>query len=83
MVCLDCCIFQGGLDVLRLEVRIVPEDGFLRNSGCQKVENVLHTYAHTSDAGAAATSLRIYRDTVKVLHRDSPRETGKPVANSV
>jgi hypothetical protein len=68
-------IFEGGLDVLRLKVWIVAEDGFPGYSGSQKVENVLHTYAHASDARAAATLLGINRDTVKVIHRCLPRDT--------
>jgi len=83
MVRLDCRIFKGSLDVFKLEIGIVPEDSLLRNSGSQKIKNVLDAYSHSSNTRAAPTLLGINRDALKVLHRYLPLETGKSIARSV
>jgi hypothetical protein len=53
---------------LRLQEREVLQDLFLAGTGCQQIENVLHTNPQATDAGLSCTRLGIDCDALW-LHR--------------
>src|SRR5688572_17287635 len=68
MVGLARCICERRLDVVRLKIRKVFEDFFVRDAFGQHPENVRHTNAHSADAGTSPTFYRLDSDAIEKLH---------------
>ena len=64
---------KAGQDVLFLKIREVGQDLFVRHTGCEVAENVIHRDPHTSDARVPASQIRIYSDAILVVHTRSLR----------
>lgn len=68
MVRLCGSVFEAGLDVLRLQERVVRQNLGLGHAGGEQVQHIFHAQPVTADAGASATLLRVKRDAVQMAH---------------
>jgi hypothetical protein len=61
-------VFNTGLDVLRLQVRIIGQDFRFGHPGGQQVQHVLDTDTHAPNAGTAPALLWVKRDSIRMFH---------------
>lgn len=60
-------IRQASPDVLRLEIGVIRENGFVRFALSQEAQNQLYGNSHTSDNRLAAENILIGRDTFEEI----------------
>jgi|GEM_PF-2342533 len=68
MIGLGRSILETSPDVLGFKIGIVFEDFLFGNSGCEEVQYVHDTDAHSPDAWATTALFRVERDSIHVTH---------------
>ena len=70
---------QAGMDVLDLEIRMLPEDLLRRHPGSKKLQNVGHANPHAANARTPSTLPRVDGDPIHQLsHARSLAQVGSP-----
>ena len=60
--------FEDGLNIFFLKIRVVAQNVFRGDSSREKVQQILNSHPHATDAGASSTLSRINRDASQEVH---------------
>jgi hypothetical protein len=64
---------EAGPDVLGCQIREILQNLFLRHSGCEVVQHVIHGYPHPTNARPATAFPRLNGDNVPIIHGATSR----------